>query len=237
MKEFEPVKRLEVFRRLSAGHRVRVGELAQNKQAVFFQYDADYLQRHPSLSPFLPPFNNALQQAPSNPHNGLHGVFADSLPDGWGMLLMDRIFRQHGILAHQVTAMDRLAYIGSRGMGALEYAPISSYAAKPGSDAELAVLGEQARALFDSDNAEVPPALADAGRSGGARPKAQVYLPADGRGRAGLNRTMKPLPKTRKRPGVPAAPLPLPAQNAYMPQPCQACAFIEAMVEGCGGNG
>ncbi len=182
MKEFEPVKRLEVSRRLSAGHRVRVGELAQNKRAVFFQYDADYLQRHPSLSPFQLPFNNALQQAPSNPHNGLHGVFADSLPDGWGMLLMDRIFRQHGILAHQVTAMDRLAYIGSRGMGALEYAPISSYAAKPGSDVELAVLGEQARALFDSDNAEVPPALADAGRSGGARPKAQVYLPADGPG-------------------------------------------------------
>ncbi len=41
------------------------------------------------------------------------------LPDSWGMLLQDRIFRQQGILPNQLTAMDRLAFVGDKGMGAL----------------------------------------------------------------------------------------------------------------------
>ena len=57
---------------------------------------------------------------------------------------MDRVFRRHGILPNQLTAMDRLAYVGGRGMGALEYAPVSSYAPDSGTDVELVELGEQA---------------------------------------------------------------------------------------------
>ena len=180
MTAFKPTERLEVFRRLSTGHRVRVGELAQSKRAAFFQYDAGYLRRHPSLSPFLLPFDGALHQAPKTPHGGLHGLFADSLPDGWGMLLMDRIFRQHGVLPNKLTAMDRLAYVGGRGLGALEYAPTSPYAPETEAGVELAALGERAQALFDGRTDEVPAALASVGSSGGARPKALVYLPADG---------------------------------------------------------
>ena len=180
MTEFKPAERLEVFRRLSTGHRVRVGELAQGKRALFFQYDAGYLRRHPSLSPFLLPFDGALHQAPKTPHNGLHGLFADSLPDGWGMLLMDRIFRQHGVLPNQLAALDRLAYVSDRGLGALEYAPASPCAPEAEAGVELAALGERAQALFDGSAEEVPAALASVGSSGGARPKALVYLPADG---------------------------------------------------------
>lgn len=186
MNEFRPIQRLGVFRRLAAGRRVRVGELAQNKRAVFFQYDPDYLRRHPSLSPFLLAFNDGIQQAPKSPHNGLHGVFADSLPDSWGMLLMDRVFRQRGVQPSQITGMDRLAYVGGRGIGALEYAPTSGYAPQPAGDAEVAFLGEWAQALFDGENAQVHPALAGAGSSGGARPKALVYLPKQGASGGGV---------------------------------------------------
>ena len=91
MSTFIPVRRLEVFRRLSMGDRVLVGVLAQNAQAVYFQYDPDYLSNYANLSPFSLSHDNSLQPAPSTPHNGIHGVFADSLPDGWGMLLMDRV--------------------------------------------------------------------------------------------------------------------------------------------------
>ena len=176
MSAFTPIREIEVFRRLSTRARVRAGELAQNRKAVFFQYDADYLRRHPGLSPFTLPFDGALHRASANPHRGLHGVFADSLPDSWGMLLMDRVFRRYGILPNQLTAMDRLAYVGDRGMGALEYAPVSSYAPDSGTDVELDELGEQARALFDGESEEVPPVLANAGSLGGARPKVQIYL-------------------------------------------------------------
>ena len=54
------------------------------------------------------------------------GVFNDSLPDGWGRLLFDRMLRAEGILPNEVTALDRLAYVGLNGMGALVYEPDES---------------------------------------------------------------------------------------------------------------
>ena len=44
-----------------------------------------------------------MQLAPRHPHLGLHGVFADSLPDGWGLLLQDRFFRQQNLPFYDVT--------------------------------------------------------------------------------------------------------------------------------------
>src|SRR5690606_25184825 len=110
----EPVKQLTVWRTFGDGLKVEVGGLAQNRQGVFFQYNEAYLQQYPALSPFTLKTDSSVQLAPAQPHAGLHGVFADSLPDGWGLLLMDRVFRQHGMLPAQVTAMDRLASVACR---------------------------------------------------------------------------------------------------------------------------
>ena len=177
MKRFQTTKQLNVYRRLSNGHQVLVGQLAQNGRAIYFQYDENYLAHYHSLSPFKLPFNHALCPAPKTPHSGLHGVFADSLPDGWGLLLMDRIFRQHGILSQHLTAMDRLAYIGDRSIGALSYAPTSEYA-EPSQEelTSIALLGEQAILLYEGQIDEVLTALANGGGSGGARPKALIYF-------------------------------------------------------------
>ena len=140
-----PVNELNVYRRLSDGRQVIAGRLAQNSAGVFYQYDEDYLTRYHSLSPFNLPFDTTLCKAPKTPHQGLHGLFADSLPDGWGLLLMDRVFRRHGLLSQQLTAMDRLAYIGDRGVGALSYAPASEHAEPAQSRlTEIALLGESA---------------------------------------------------------------------------------------------
>jgi len=177
MSHFSPVKKLGVYRRMNSGERVTVGTLAQNARTVFFQYDSDYILNVSNLSPFSLNFDRGLQQAPDAPHGGLHGVFADSLPDGWGLLLMDRVFRQRGVLPQQLTTMDRLAYIGSRGMGALEYEPVSEYS--PASDidrVDVAELGVQAQAVYDGQTNDLLEQLAEAGSSAGARPKAQVYL-------------------------------------------------------------
>lgn len=177
MKSFRVTQKLDVYRRFSSGHQVLVGQLAQNKQAVFFQYDENYLSQYHSLSPFKLPFTNTLSQADALPHQGLHGVFSDSLPDGWGLLLMDRIFQQQGVVSHQLTAMDRLAYIGNRAMGALSYSPVSEFSGvDQNSLSQLALLGDSAIQLFDGQSDEVLTALANAGSSGGARPKALIFL-------------------------------------------------------------
>lgn len=98
--KFQATNKLDVHRRLSDGRQVLVGQLAQNTSAVYFQYDREYLSLYQNLSPFKLNFSDKLSKALISPHQGLHGVFSDSLPDGWGMLLMDRVFRQHGVLPH-----------------------------------------------------------------------------------------------------------------------------------------
>lgn len=180
MTVFETVRRLDVHRVFAAGERRRAGELAQNRQGAFFQYDADYLRSCPSLSPFRLAFDSSLQRGPLGPHDGLHGVFADSLPDGWGRLLMDRVCRRHGALPSELTPMDRLSYVGNRGLGALRFSPPSPFTPESPADVDLIELGERARTLFEDDSADVLPELAATGSSGGARPKALVHLPADG---------------------------------------------------------
>ncbi|MPW37615.1 type II toxin-antitoxin system HipA family toxin [Vibrio sp. B1Z05] len=182
---FKSIQKLNVERTLTTGEIVSVGVLAQNHQGVFFQYDKSYLSRFGNLSPFTLQGDTRLQQAPKDPHQGIHGVFGDSLPDGWGLLLQDRVFRQQGILPAQVTAMDRLAFVGQQGVGALSFTPVSELSLTQRSDIDLATLGLEAQTLFDqalSDDLDgstqqVLATLVAVGSSGGARPKAQIYMP------------------------------------------------------------
>ncbi|MGX9419391.1 type II toxin-antitoxin system HipA family toxin [Vibrio sp. WJH972] len=183
---FKSIQKLNVERTLTTGEIVSVGILAQNRQGVFFQYDEKYLSRFGNLSPFTLQGDVRLQQAPKEPHQGIHGVFGDSLPDGWGLLLQDRVFRQKGVIPAQVTAMDRLAFVGQQGMGALSFTPVSEFSSDQRSDIDLATLGLEAQNLFDQSQTydldgntqQVLTTLVAVGSSGGARPKAQIYMPA-----------------------------------------------------------
>lgn len=97
---------LIVKRKLASGAVQTVGELAEDKSGTYFQYDDKYLSEHnASLSPFKLNTNNLLQKASTQVHYGLHGVFADSLPDGWGLYLMDRVFRNNGFNPKTITAL------------------------------------------------------------------------------------------------------------------------------------
>jgi serine/threonine-protein kinase HipA len=193
---FKPIQKLSVIRTLSSGEQVAVGVLAQNRQGVFFQYDDSYVRQSGNLSPFTLQANTQVQAAPKQPHQGVHGVFGDCLPDGWGMLLQDRIFRQKGILPTQLTAMDRLAFVGDKGMGALSFSPESEFSTESRTEIDLATLGLEAQTIFDASlsdykelsqaghddldghTQQVLAALVAGGSSGGTRPKAQIYMPS-----------------------------------------------------------
>lgn len=166
--------RLSVFRTLADGNKIFVGELAENRQGIFFAYDAGYIDKFPNISPFKLHFSTDLQLAPLDPHDSLHGVFADCLPDGWGMLLQDRFFEANGIERSQISALDRLAFVGNTGIGSLSFEPIVE---NPQQEATLAQLGKNAQQIFDGQTEEVLNALIRAGSSGGARPKAQIFMP------------------------------------------------------------
>lgn len=164
---------------------VKVGELFKPEgKGIYFVYDQSWLATGFNLSPLTMEFSNKPQLA-RNPKlfEGLHGPFADSLPDGWGLLLMDRFFNSTfgDGTAHTVTALDRLAYMGDRGMGSFEYQPKADKSELTGT-VSLAELFEQSIRVQEGDTSSVITKLRLAGGSpGGARPKAIVALSSDGK--------------------------------------------------------
>lgn len=94
-----------------------------------FEYDAKFLERGFSILPYVLPFEKKVYVAERDPFNGNFGVFDDSLPDGWGSLLLDRFLKEQGKDFSKLTILDRLSLIGSNGRGALEYRPDNSFIA------------------------------------------------------------------------------------------------------------
>ena len=101
-----------------------VGTLAEtaDHRAAFAYADA-WLEDGFAISPFSLPVEQKVFVPGSQAFQGLWGVFADSLPDAWGRLLVDRMLKQRGLPPEEVTPLERLAIVGSSGMGALTYRP------------------------------------------------------------------------------------------------------------------
>ena len=106
---------------------------------------------------------------------GLPGVFGDSLPDGWGRLLIDRELERRGSGRTAITPVDRLAIIGSHGMGALTYQPEKQVVDRTGVDLEW--FADLATSMAEDASVEdLRKARAAAGGSAGARPKLVALL-------------------------------------------------------------
>lgn len=101
-----------------------VGTLALTKdRKAAFQYTDHWLEHGFSLNPFSLPLKKQVF-LPTKPYfQGLFGVFADSLPDAWGNILLNRLLKRNGISPDELTVLDRLAIVGNSGMGALTYQP------------------------------------------------------------------------------------------------------------------
>ncbi|MFC6267462.1 type II toxin-antitoxin system HipA family toxin [Frigoriflavimonas asaccharolytica] len=151
-----------------------VGRLAERNGIIYFEYDEEFVQNGVEISPFRLPLRNGIVELPSDPFDGLAGVFSDSLPDGWGRLLFDRMMRSKGISPSEISSLDRLAYVGLNGMGALVYEPDSS----PPIIQELIDLDHlatQTEKILEGASGEIiSKLLALNGSSAGARPKALI---------------------------------------------------------------
>ena len=96
--------------------------LTESKKAAF-EYADEWLGDGFSISPFSLPLEKRVFVPTKDYFRGLFGVFADSLPDAWGQLLLDRMLKKHGINRDEFSIIDRLAVVGTQGMGALIYRP------------------------------------------------------------------------------------------------------------------
>jgi serine/threonine-protein kinase HipA len=159
-----------------------VGRLALDRRSIAaFEYDRDYLPAGPSVHPLRPrPAPGVIFATQPRTFDGLHGIFADSLPDAWGYELMRRRAAQQNVDYAALTVLDRLSIVGSTGVGALVYKPDSS--APADATIDLDVLADGALAILDGDDTAAVEELAKlGGSSGGARPK--VFVARDSAGR------------------------------------------------------
>lgn len=171
-----PVQQLAVFYAPTEVRRTQVGRLAQRRGEVLFEYHRDFLASGLELSPFRLPLAPGVVVGDPARFEGLKGVFDDSLPDGWGRLLIDRLARKSGFSAAALGPLDRLALVGARGVGALKYEPEAPLAAAP-SAIDLARVAQDAQAVLAQTRVRDLDALVALGSSPqGARPKALVWL-------------------------------------------------------------
>lgn len=154
------------------GKEHRVGELVLSGKKIYFRYNQKYLKKGFNLSPFRLPFNGEISSVGREPFDGLFGVFNDSLPDGWGRLILDRGLSEKGVDVSQITPMDRLAFVGRTGLGALKYEPEIGNWETFNHVVELDSLNREMQNILHGESSEILEELITMGGSSvGARPK------------------------------------------------------------------
>lgn len=168
------VSKLDVFYNQN-----KVGTLALvDKYLSAFEYDDTWLAEGFSINPYSLPLQKKVFVPKIDPFEGVFGVFADSLPDGWGRLLVDRFMLKKGMNPYKIGNLSRLAIVGNSGMGALEYRP--SIDIEPHNNSmKLDEIAREAKSFLKEEYTDKLDELFHmGGSSGGARPK--VLMNIDG---------------------------------------------------------
>jgi serine/threonine-protein kinase HipA len=159
-----------------ATHPIHMGTLTFANRRITFEYSPEFLKLGLELSPFKLPLQPGAHISNEPVFEGLFGVFNDSLPDGWGRLLLDRKLRNLGVFPDNLTPLDRLQYVGANGMGALQYRPAIP-AATSENEIKLDILAEEC-AQFEAHEEDLflDQLIRLNGSSAGARPKILVSI-------------------------------------------------------------
>ena len=153
-----------------------VGYLVSKDNMVYFEYDSTFKAKQLEISPLKlsTKETSVYTNTDDRYFNSLAGVFSDSLPDKFGNKIIDKYYEQKGLYDEKLNILQRLAYIGSNAMGALEYVP-SVLTDEIKESLEIRHLVEEARQVLQGNIQTTIPEIMEAGASaGGARAKAVV---------------------------------------------------------------
>ncbi|MBF0104329.1 MAG: type II toxin-antitoxin system HipA family toxin [Deltaproteobacteria bacterium] len=169
------MKTAEVRFTRDVGKSVAVGRLADDNGRIYFEYSPETLKLGLNLSPFRLPFEDGLFEHTDKKFGPLPGLVDDSLPDGWGLLLMDRHFQNLRMDLAGISPLHRLLWLGTRTMGALTYHPPIDRKNVDPHAFDLHDLALRSQKILSGSSHEILPQLLLAGGSpGGARPKVLV---------------------------------------------------------------
>lgn len=166
------VKKIQVlYRNLPVG----ILQMDASRGVCVFEYEKSWLADGFSLSPTELPLQSGLMYADKDKLGGVFATFEDSLPDGYGLYLLDRILRKQGSSLEEITPLQRLSIIGNGGMGALTYQPVMTgfqAQAELEGEQQLDYLQEEAlKVLSEKSGGEASLLYYNSSNSGGARPK------------------------------------------------------------------
>ncbi|MDN5843766.1 MAG: type II toxin-antitoxin system HipA family toxin [Alcaligenaceae bacterium] len=189
-----------------------------------FEYSSEALNRGLELSALRLPLKGPKLRKDFPAHQmGLPGPVYDSLPDGWGMMLMDRLFKRHGLNPARIGPLQRLTYIGPHAMGAMSFKPVAAEVSVSNEDIALAQLAAEVQDVLRGEGgAFLQQLLLIGGSPHGARPKALLYRDL-GRG----------ILTTVPAPGLEAWIVKFPAQNEH-PEVCAIEAVYAQCLRDCG---
>lgn len=110
------------------GHEIGKIGFDENRGASFFQYNPEFLKEGHYQHMFPLIFKRITQTQVFDKYNndtfrGLPPMIADSLPDAFGNIIFKAWLENNNKDFRQISALEQLAYVGARGMGALEYIP------------------------------------------------------------------------------------------------------------------
>lgn len=154
-----------------------VGKMAMTRDGkAAFEYEESWLDSGFPISPFSLPIEKKVFLPNKGHFGGLYGVFADSLPDAWGNILLNRILKKQYIDPGRLTPLDRLAIVGNSGMGALTYKPEMDLRQQETME-DFDKLAEECSKILNSEYSEELDRLYMlGGTSGGARPKIMTEI-------------------------------------------------------------
>ena len=152
-----------------------LGMLASDGRQLVFEYSTEALAKGVEFSRIRMPLSAASYKDFPREQLQLPGLIADALPDGWGLLLMDRFFKKNfEKRAHEISALDRLAFIGDRALGALSFTPATDIALMP-QDLKLVDLAKEIEhVVAGKDTSALKQLILLGGSPHGARPKVLV---------------------------------------------------------------
>ncbi|MGL1886268.1 MAG: type II toxin-antitoxin system HipA family toxin [Reichenbachiella sp.] len=164
------VTKLDVYLQFSKQEE-RIGQLILDGRSILFKYSDAYLEAGGNLSPNQLKFDDNPQTTKEKPFNGLFGVFADSLPDAWGHLLIKKRLSADRIAIESLNALDYLTFAGKNSMGALQYRP-SVELAQEAIEINLDKLNNNiSEVLSGKSTVVIDDMFGRGGSPGGARPK------------------------------------------------------------------
>ena len=156
-------------------------QMTPERDRSVFEYDKDWIANGFSISPWELPLQTGLIYSKGNSFGGGFATYEDSMPDGYGLYLLDRMLRREGSSLEAISPLQRLSLVGSSGMGALCYKPEASKEHITAiTDRDFDELQRKAlNVLSEKSDADASFLYYNSRNSGGARPKA-VYKAADG---------------------------------------------------------